>query len=301
MHPIERLRYVARAGEVDATELACEAAYALAGLASDRRALVQACRRLLEFHPDCAPLWWVSAHALDAIDLRAVIFRVVGQLEDDASIDELFALPASTDVVVAQSSRQIVRALSERPDIAVRLVGAPHQVRSGLRFFSDSFTPPQGYTTDEIDLALKGATVVIVEALVASSAGYLFDEPGRLIAESAIRAELPLHVLAGVGRILPIELFQAMVSRLDMHASRDNSDLARPTMEALAGLSAGPHSVSLENERTKSIIIAVDYAYSVVTERGQQMTKVVFHHNPSVSHQRCPVPAELLAPFGIAG
>src|SRR5665213_1159866 len=121
MHAIERLRYVARSGDIDATELACEAAYALGGLAQDRRALVLACRRLLEFHPRCGPLWWVSAHALESVDLRSCIATMIDQLEADESVDELFALPSSHDVVTAQVTRPIIRSLSGRPDLAVRL------------------------------------------------------------------------------------------------------------------------------------------------------------------------------------
>ena len=67
MHPIERLRHVARAGDMDASLLAEEAAIALGGLAFEPRALVPATRRLLEFHPSCAPLWWVCAELLAAV------------------------------------------------------------------------------------------------------------------------------------------------------------------------------------------------------------------------------------------
>jgi hypothetical protein len=84
VHPIERLRYVSRAGWAGASSLGEEAAYALAGLSEhEPAALVPACRRLLERNPWCGPLWWVAARMLtggDAFDEAALC---VEELEED--------------------------------------------------------------------------------------------------------------------------------------------------------------------------------------------------------------------------
>ncbi len=72
VHPIERLRAVARAGWAGPSDLGAEAAWALADLAEhEPSALLPACRRLLDFHPDCGPLWWVAARVLTAGDQMA--------------------------------------------------------------------------------------------------------------------------------------------------------------------------------------------------------------------------------------
>ncbi len=72
MHPIERLRAVARAGWAGPSDLGAEAAWALADLAErEPSAVLPSCRRLLEFHPDCGPLWWVAARILTAGDQMA--------------------------------------------------------------------------------------------------------------------------------------------------------------------------------------------------------------------------------------
>ena len=69
VHPIERLRYVARAGWAAPAVLAAEAAWALADLAlHEEPAVLPACRRLLDRHPGCGPLWWVAARILTAGD-----------------------------------------------------------------------------------------------------------------------------------------------------------------------------------------------------------------------------------------
>lgn len=71
VHPIEHLRYLARSVDVDPTWFVPEAADALGALAHDRSALVMACRKLVEHHPGCGPLWWLASQALTAPDVRA--------------------------------------------------------------------------------------------------------------------------------------------------------------------------------------------------------------------------------------
>lgn len=84
MHPIERLRYVARSGWGGSADLGAEAAYALAELAEQEpAALLPACRRLLERNPTCGPLWWVAARLLCAGDAWAEAVRCARLLEDD--------------------------------------------------------------------------------------------------------------------------------------------------------------------------------------------------------------------------
>ena len=55
VHPIERLRYVARARGADAESLVRETAGALRGLGLDPSGLVVACRRIVERHPTSGP------------------------------------------------------------------------------------------------------------------------------------------------------------------------------------------------------------------------------------------------------
>lgn len=89
MHPIERLRYVARAGWGEPAELGAEAAYALGELAEQEPpALLPACRRLLERNPTCGTLWWVAARLVCSGDPWAEALRCAQLLEDDPT-DEL--------------------------------------------------------------------------------------------------------------------------------------------------------------------------------------------------------------------
>src|SRR5436309_590767 len=68
MHPIERLRWVARAPEGDLSLVAAEAAEALAAFAGDPAGLVIASRRLIERRPAAGPLWWLASRVLCSLD-----------------------------------------------------------------------------------------------------------------------------------------------------------------------------------------------------------------------------------------
>jgi hypothetical protein len=90
VHPIERLRYVARAGWAPPAVLAAEAAWALGDLAlHESSAVLPACRRLLDRHPGCGPLWWVAARLLTAGDAAEEAERCVDLLESDPTSDLL--------------------------------------------------------------------------------------------------------------------------------------------------------------------------------------------------------------------
>ncbi len=68
MHPIERLRYVARSSGAPQAVLVRETAAALGGLGFDPAGLVTACRRVLDRHPTSGPLWWLCSRVLTAVD-----------------------------------------------------------------------------------------------------------------------------------------------------------------------------------------------------------------------------------------
>ena len=98
MHPIEHLRYVARAHYYDPCEVASDAAYALIALSSDPGGLLVGCRLVLEYHPDNAPLWWVCAQAVTSLEPRRVLRECLEKLHDadsenvhpwDVSIEKL--------------------------------------------------------------------------------------------------------------------------------------------------------------------------------------------------------------------
>jgi hypothetical protein len=121
VHPIERLRAVARARDVDQRLLAREAALVLGVLADDPFGLVTSCRRLLDRHPGAGALWWACARLLDAADTRSEARAVARDLDDgDAVLRALsLDLPEHSTVVVipdAAGGSELVDQLAVRRD-----------------------------------------------------------------------------------------------------------------------------------------------------------------------------------------
>ncbi len=85
MHPIERLRFVARAQDVPGDVLAIEATSALVSFADEPAALVAACRRVLARQVGCGPLWWACARLLTAERVRETALETITLLEGDTT------------------------------------------------------------------------------------------------------------------------------------------------------------------------------------------------------------------------
>src|SRR5688572_5037654 len=120
MHPIERLRWVARAEGAGASVLARETAAALASVGDDLAALVTGCRRILERHPAFGPLWWLSARMLAAEDSMREAWAAAADLEADDTPGVLAAhLPDDASVVVLGWPELAAAALRKRGDVEV--------------------------------------------------------------------------------------------------------------------------------------------------------------------------------------
>src|SRR5207302_8864404 len=89
MHPIERLRYVARSSGASQEVLVRETAGALAALGFDPPGLVTACRRILDRHPMSAPLWWLSARVLTANDPMGEAWLAADEITADRTGEQL--------------------------------------------------------------------------------------------------------------------------------------------------------------------------------------------------------------------
>src|SRR3954467_5062016 len=101
MHPIERLRYVARASGVPQRVIVQETASALSSFGSDPQGLVTACRRIVSRQPTSGPLLWFAARVLTAGDPRAEIWEAAGEVQADPTAAELaHILPQDASVTV---------------------------------------------------------------------------------------------------------------------------------------------------------------------------------------------------------
>src|SRR3954447_9571079 len=115
MHPIERLRYVARSSGAPQEVLVRETAGALAALGFDAAGLVTACRRILDRHPVSGPLWWLCARVLTSNDPNNEAWNAADEINADDTAGVLaYQLPDDATVCVLGWPDVIGEALPRR-------------------------------------------------------------------------------------------------------------------------------------------------------------------------------------------
>ena len=87
VHPIERLRYVARSGDLPDRVLIPEAMPALGAFSHDENALLVAIRQLISRQPESPGLLCLGATMLDGVDAWAAGDRVVDQFLSDRTVE----------------------------------------------------------------------------------------------------------------------------------------------------------------------------------------------------------------------
>jgi len=217
VHPIERLRYVARSSGAPQAVLVRETAVALGGLGFDPAGLVTACRRVLDRHPTSGPLWWLCARVLTAVDdPDAEGWRCADDLDDDRTVDELaHALPVDAMVCVLGWPELAGEALARRGDIEVLAVDALDEGSGLVRRLRHAGVDATDVPVSGLGAAAAAADLVLLEASAASADAIIAVTGSRAAAAVAHHAGVPVWVTAGVGRRLPRPLLAALMARLD--------------------------------------------------------------------------------------
>lgn len=219
VHPIEHLRFVARAQGADPAMLAAESAVALSTLAFDPSGLVVACRRVVERHPTIGPLWWMCSHLLTALDAADRADELVGELHTDPTPDQLIGrLPDGATVMVAGCPSIVGDALCRRGDLRAVVVGddrdsdvlAHRLERADVEVCSISFSSSASMAR-EVDL-------VLLEADALDGRRALVELGGGVLAAVAAAAERPIWLVAGRGRSLPGRYLDVMIGKIDSGA-----------------------------------------------------------------------------------
>ncbi|WP_426573545.1 hypothetical protein [Aquihabitans sp. McL0605] len=215
MHPIERLRFVARATGAPPDEVVREAAASLALFADDPVSLVTACRRLIDRHPANGPIWWLCARTLLAADPADEVWRCHSELSSDPTIDELtHALPADASVAVVGWPERLGEVLARRGDLQVRVIDVDGDGPGFVRML-------ERLDVEAVDIAVAGLAAGVATAdlmLLDSSAigpEVALVEPGSWAAASVARTSgVPVWLVAGRGRVVPKGLWPALSRRL---------------------------------------------------------------------------------------
>jgi hypothetical protein len=216
MHPIERMRFVARATGADHGLLAREAAGALAAFGHEPTGLVTACRRMLQRHPTNGSLWWLAARVLLAEDPAQEAFDSADALEDDTTWSALArALPQDAVVCVLGWPELIAQALPGRGDVRVLVVDVGSSGSGFVSRLLRADLDADDIAVDGLGAAAADADLVLLEAAAVGPSGFVAAAGSRAAAAVAHHAGRPVWVVAGVGRLLPGRMFDALAARLD--------------------------------------------------------------------------------------
>jgi hypothetical protein len=211
VHPIERLRYVARAGgSVDQLVLVRETAGALASLGFDPAGLVTSCRRVLARHSTAGALWCLAARVLSAADPMHEAWRFCDELADDGTARKLSAsLPEEATVMVVGWPDVVATALPRRGDLEVLVVDAYGEGAGLVRQLLSRDVEAVEVPVAGLGAAAAESDVVVVEAALAGPAAVIAPAGSRAAAAVARSAGRHTWLVVPAGRALPASLFDA--------------------------------------------------------------------------------------------
>jgi hypothetical protein len=244
VHPIERLRYVARASGADQALLVRETAQALAAFRDDPAGLVAASRRIVDRHPTSGPLWWLCARVLTSPDGQREAWQAVDDIESDRTASELaFALPEDATACVIGWPELVGDALPRRGDIEVLAVDALGEGSGLVRRLSHAGIDAVDVPTSGLGAAVASSDVLLLEAVALGPSGFVAVSGSLAAAAVARHAGVPVWLVAGVGRTLPRRMWDALVHRQGAR-SADPWDLDEEVVDlALIDRICGPAGV----------------------------------------------------------
>ena len=215
MHPIERLRFVARSTGAPPDDVVQEAAASLASFADDPVSLVTACRRLIDRHPANGPVWWLCARTLMATDPGDEAWRCHHELGEDPTVDELAnALPDGASVAVAGWPDRLAGAFARRGDVAVRVVDVDGDGPGFVRALERLDVEALDVAVSGLAPAVAASDLVVVDASAIGPRHALVAPGGWAVAAVARTSEHPVWLVGGRGRAVPAGLWPSLQARL---------------------------------------------------------------------------------------
>ena len=200
-HPIERLRWVARADGVTATLLVREAAGALASVGTtDPAGLVMGVRRLIARHPTVGPMWWLAAKVLVSLDPVAEAWGAATELDDDPTPEVLAAhLPDDATVTILGWPEQVGEVLRHRGDLEVLVVESRGEGSAMARRLESAGVAAYDVPESGLGAAVRESSLVVLEAAALGPDGFVAVSGSLAAAAVARAADIPVWVVAGVG------------------------------------------------------------------------------------------------------
>jgi hypothetical protein len=216
MHPIERLRYVARASGVSQRVIVQETAAALASFGSDPQGLVTACRRIVSRQPTSGPLLWFAARVLTAGDPANEIWDAAGELQADSTASQLaHALPEDATITVLGWPDEIGEALPRRGDVDVFVVDTLHEGSGFVSRLLRSDVEAIDVPLSGMGAAVAASSLILLESPAIGPTDFLAVSGSRAAAAVARHAGVPVWLVGGVGRVLPSRMWDGLRRRVE--------------------------------------------------------------------------------------
>jgi translation initiation factor 2B subunit (eIF-2B alpha/beta/delta family) len=239
VHPIEHLRYLARAQGADSSSLVREAATALGSLRADHANLVIACRRIVERHPEVGPLWWMCARLLTADDPTTLAWAIVDEIDDDPAPRRVAAAFDDDATVLTIGWPEVAgAALMRRGDVNVLCADSRHEASAFMQRLERFDVACEPVPTESLARAAHQADVVVVEAVAAGPHRVIAPVGSHVLAAVARSVGTPVWLVAGAGTRLPTEYVDA-IGRLVIDAAPswnlDVDDLPLDLVSHVAG------------------------------------------------------------------
>lgn len=226
VHPIEHLRYVARARGAESTSLTREAATALASLRADNANLVIACRRIVQRHPEVGPLWSMCARLLTSDDPTNLAWEIADEMEDDATSHAVAtAFPDEATVLTIGWPEVAGSAIQRRGDLTVLCADSRHEASGFMQRLERCDIECEPVPSESLARAAATADVVAVEATAAGPCRVIAPVGSHVVAAVAKSVGTPVWLVAGAGTRLPGEYVDAIADQVIDGAPSWNLDV----------------------------------------------------------------------------
>lgn len=213
MHPIEHLRYVARARGADPASLVRETAAALGGLIHEPAGIVLAVRRIVQRHPTVGPLWWLCSHVLGANDPFGAIRRCEDELEADTTIKTLRELvPQDAVVCVVGWPSTILHSLAPRGDLKIFVVESNGDGDAAVDRMQRIDVDATLVQHENLSRVISQCDVVIIEAMATGASDVLCSGGSHSVAALAYCEQKPVWLVTPCGTRLPQALWLGMLA-----------------------------------------------------------------------------------------
>lgn len=223
VHPIERLRYVARAGGFDQIDLAREAADALASLWGEPAELVNACRRILHHHPLAGSLWVMATRVLISADARRAALDFIDELNADLTSEKIREfLPVNATVAVIGWPDLALEAVHKRSDLTIRVVDAYGEGAGLARSLLQKEVKVEEVPFTGLGQACSHSDVILLEASASGPNSFIAPSGSYAAALCGAQSGKQVWAVVGHGRALPERIFDVIEKQL----------VAQNTMEA---------------------------------------------------------------------